>query len=84
MVLVPSQNVFPDGQRFLMIKEEQQSAAQIQIVFHWFEELERLGVCAAERFLAIATTTYCGCSALRIDMEYRIFSAAQAPSPDYS
>ena len=34
--------------------------------------------------LAIVTTTYCGCAALRIDMEYRMFSAAQTPSMNLS
>jgi len=34
-------DVSPDGQRFLMVKE-QASAAQINVVVNWFEELKRL------------------------------------------
>jgi len=39
-----SYDVAPDGQRFVMIKEseEQQKAAQINVVLNWFEELKRL------------------------------------------
>ncbi len=32
----------PDGQRFLMIKEEEVGGAQINVVLNWFEELKRL------------------------------------------
>jgi serine/threonine-protein kinase len=35
-------NISPDGQRFLIIKEEQTAAAQIHVVLNWFEELKRL------------------------------------------
>ena len=35
-------DVAPDGQRFLMIKEEQTTTAQINVVLNWFEELKRL------------------------------------------
>ena len=35
-------DISPDGQRFLMIKEEQTAAAQINVVLNWFEELKRL------------------------------------------
>jgi len=35
-------DISPDGQRFLMIKEEQEEQAQINIVLNWFEELKRL------------------------------------------
>jgi len=36
-------DVSPDGQRFLMVKEIEQarSAAQINVVLNWFEELKR-------------------------------------------
>ncbi len=36
-------DVSPDGQRFLMVKENQQgtSASQINVVLNWFEELKR-------------------------------------------
>jgi serine/threonine-protein kinase len=35
-------DVASDGQRFLMLKEEQQAAARIHVVQNWFEELTRL------------------------------------------
>ncbi len=37
-------DVAPEGQRFVRIKEseEQQEAAQINVVLNWFEELKRL------------------------------------------
>ena len=35
-------DISPDGQRFLMIKEEQTTTAQINVVLNWFEELKRL------------------------------------------
>ncbi len=35
-------DVAPDGQQFLMIKQEQTGAAQINVVLNWFEELKRL------------------------------------------
>ncbi len=35
-------DVTPDGQRFLMIKQEQTGVAQINVVQNWFEELKRL------------------------------------------
>ena len=35
-------DVTSDGQRFLMIKQEQQEAGQIHVVLNWFEELKRL------------------------------------------
>ncbi len=34
-------DIYPDGQRFLMIKREQ-APAQINVVLNWFEELNRL------------------------------------------
>jgi len=41
---IPYYDISPDGQRFLMIKEEtaQQDTAQINVVLNWFEELKRL------------------------------------------
>ena len=35
-------DIFPDGQRFLIIKEAQKRQAQIHVVRDWFEELKRL------------------------------------------
>ena len=35
-------DISPDGQRFLMIKQEQTAEAQINVVLNWFEELKRL------------------------------------------
>jgi len=35
-------DIAPDGQRFLMIKQEQTGVAQINVVLNWFEELKRL------------------------------------------
>ncbi len=35
-------DVAPDGQRFLMIKQEQTGITQINVVLNWFEELKRL------------------------------------------
>ena len=35
-------DISPDGQRFLMIKLEQQEGGQINVVLNWFEELKRL------------------------------------------
>ena len=35
-------DVTPDGQRFLMIKQEQTEGAQINVILNWFEELKRL------------------------------------------
>jgi len=35
-------DISPDGQRFLMIKQEQTAEAQIHVVLNWFEELKRL------------------------------------------
>ena len=38
----PSYDVAPDGQRFLMLKgNEETQATQINIVQNWFEELKR-------------------------------------------
>ncbi len=36
-------NVAPDGQRFLMTKEnvQEQAATQMNLVLNWFEELKR-------------------------------------------
>jgi hypothetical protein len=39
---VVNYDISPDGQRFLMIKEEESSQAQINVVLNWFEELKRL------------------------------------------
>jgi serine/threonine-protein kinase len=38
----PYYDISPDGQRFLMIKREQQAGTQINVVLNWFEELKRL------------------------------------------
>jgi serine/threonine-protein kinase len=39
----PNFDVIPDGQRFVMVKADQESApAQINVVLNWFEELKRL------------------------------------------
>ncbi len=35
-------DISTDGQQFLMIKQEQQGGAQINVVLNWFEELKRL------------------------------------------
>jgi serine/threonine-protein kinase len=35
-------DISPDGQRFLMIKEDEGQPGQINVVFNWFEELKRL------------------------------------------
>ena len=35
-------DISPDGQQFLMIKQEQTGVAQINVVLNWFEELKRL------------------------------------------
>jgi serine/threonine-protein kinase len=35
-------DISPDGQRFLMIKEEQTERGQINVILNWFEELKRL------------------------------------------
>ncbi len=35
-------DISPDGKRFLMITEDQQETAQINVVLNWFEELKRL------------------------------------------
>jgi len=40
-VMVPSYDVSADGQRFLMLKPDEQAAGQINIVQNWFAELER-------------------------------------------
>ena len=39
----PNYDVSPDGQRFLMLKPDQetQSATQINVVLNWFEELKQ-------------------------------------------
>ncbi len=38
----PQYDVAPDGQRFLMIKQEQTGVTQINVIQNWFEELKRL------------------------------------------
>jgi eukaryotic-like serine/threonine-protein kinase len=40
---IPSYDVSPDGQHFLMLKlsEQAQSTTQINVVQNWFEELKR-------------------------------------------
>ena len=39
---LPNFDVSPDGQRFLMLKpEEEATATQIVVVLNWFEELKR-------------------------------------------
>ena len=42
-VMFPNYDVSPDGQRFLMIKanEQDQAVSQIHVVLNWFEELKR-------------------------------------------
>ena len=35
-------DVTPDGQRFVMVKQPETSATQINVVLNWFEELKRL------------------------------------------
>ena len=35
-------DISPDGQQFLMLKEEQTTTGQINVVLNWFEELKRL------------------------------------------
>jgi len=35
-------DISPDGQKFLMIKEDEGQPAQINVVLNWFEELKRL------------------------------------------
>ena len=39
----PNYDVSPDGQRFLMLKSNEQAVAptQINVVLNWFEELKR-------------------------------------------
>ena len=39
---VVNYDISSDGQRFLMIKEEEATTAQINVVLNWFEELKRL------------------------------------------
>ncbi len=39
---VANYDISPDGQRFLMIKEDQTAGGQINVVLNWFEELKRL------------------------------------------
>ncbi len=38
----PNFAVTADGQRFVMVKEEEEGAAQVTFVLNWFEELKRL------------------------------------------
>jgi Tol biopolymer transport system component len=38
---IPTFDVSSDGQRFLMIKENEQASTQINIVLNWFEELKQ-------------------------------------------
>ena len=38
---IPHYDISPDGQRFLMVKQEQ-GESQIHVVLNWFEELKRL------------------------------------------
>lgn len=38
----PYYDISPDGQRFLMIEEEQGERAPIHVILNWFEELKRL------------------------------------------
>ncbi len=39
---VTNYDISPDGQRFLMIKEDEGQPARINVVLYWFEELKRL------------------------------------------
>ncbi|MDA2924374.1 hypothetical protein MYX65_06910 [Acidobacteria bacterium AH-259-L09] len=39
---VQDYDISPDGQRFLMIKEEKSAPTQLNVVENWFEELKRL------------------------------------------
>ncbi len=41
-VIRPNYHISPDGQRFVMVKQSETSATQIQVVLNWFEELKRL------------------------------------------
>ena len=38
---VPNYDVSPDGQHFLMVKDES-SSGRLNVVLNWFEELKRL------------------------------------------
>jgi hypothetical protein len=40
-VTVPNYDVSPDGQRFVMVKEES-GAGRLNVVLNWTEELKRL------------------------------------------
>jgi len=42
-ITIPNYDVSPDGQRFLMLKpnEQAQAATQINVVLNWFEDLKR-------------------------------------------
>jgi len=37
----PEYDVSPDGQRFLMLKANEQASTQINVVLNWFEELKQ-------------------------------------------
>jgi hypothetical protein len=38
----PNYDMSPDGERFLMVKDSEQEAKQVNVVLNWFSELERL------------------------------------------
>jgi hypothetical protein len=38
----PNYDVSPDGERFLMVKDTEPEAKQVNVVLSWFEELKRL------------------------------------------
>jgi len=40
-ITIPNYDVTPDGQRFVMVKEES-TARRLNVVLNWFEELKRL------------------------------------------
>ncbi len=40
--ITPYYDIVDNGQRFLMIKQEQREQAHINVVLNWFEELKRL------------------------------------------
>jgi hypothetical protein len=40
-ITIGNYDVHPDGQRFLMVKDEP-SAGRLNVVLNWFEELKRL------------------------------------------
>ncbi len=39
---IAAYDVAPDGERFLMVKEESSVLGNVRVVLNWFDELERL------------------------------------------